>query len=93
MDEVVLDIFEKKYQMDASFSLIVGHVNEDDEEILKCLSALNAMHKFLKSYKQGKPLDFPTKVRPHAIEEPPILELISLPSHLKYAYLGILWHF
>ena len=44
--------------------------------------------------KEIESLDLPNKeVKPYipSIESPPVLELKSLPSHLKYVYLGDCW--
>ncbi|PIN02819.1 DNA-directed DNA polymerase [Handroanthus impetiginosus] len=59
--------------------------NEEDLEAVKILDA----SKFFKSRRvESLERTTPSKVLKYSIEEPPILELKSLPNHIRYAYLG-----
>ncbi|KAL5803359.1 hypothetical protein ACOSQ4_031664 [Xanthoceras sorbifolium] len=89
IDSMVTEIFRSKYPGEPLEACLVnGSTTEDSSReivdyALRLASAL--FHNYRRKFEElgkGKP-----KPRP-SIEQPPILELKQLPSHLRYAYLG-----
>lgn len=91
MEEKVNHKLSGSHFEDPLEAVLVGMDNYDNEEeigYVKWLDALSVSRKFRKPFDTlDRPEGEEKKFKP-SIEEPPVLELKPLPSHLKYAYLG-----
>ena len=88
-EEYAEDIIFDVWQKEALGDLLECSESCNDVEVAKLTEEFEAQPSF-KTFKGPlEPLDKPEKkeLKP-SIEEPPILELKPLPSHLKYVYLG-----
>ncbi|XP_070005809.1 uncharacterized protein [Nicotiana sylvestris] len=88
---VIVDDTSAMINMEDPFKAVLLNldVNEDEGRV-ECVNALHRIGSY--SYEPRKiSLDLENRKTPptkHSIEEPPVLELKSLPLHLKYGFLG-----
>ena len=88
-DEKELSL-EKQLTVEPLAAVLLNFEREDVEEYEETICALTGMGSY--SYAPKK-MDLDLKNRPSppakpSIEEPPVLELKELPSHLRYVFLG-----
>ncbi|XP_054792441.1 LOW QUALITY PROTEIN: uncharacterized protein LOC129298065, partial [Prosopis cineraria] len=89
LDQVAQEEFNKAIPNDFLEALLLGAQlkTQDGEE---CMAIMNASPVYPKNRVQFESLDLSSLGRPSlksSIEEPPYLELKTLPSHLRYVYL------